>query len=389
MKALELEQVIVFSRHGIRTPLPNTLEFLTTLTPKSWPKWQCAPGYLTTRGGTLESYFGDYFVNYLSSLEFTLFPDDIFIYANSLQRTVATAQYFSLGAFAGLDIPVRHKYKIERMDAIFYPIIRDDSLNFKDNVINDLKNYSGSSVLIEKLNQTLTPAYDLLSDILEYKSSALYQRYQCEFSQLPTEVDIIKGEEPILNGPLALGTAIADAFTLQYYSAFAPQEVAWGKITTPLQWQMITNIKNQYLSLLFQSPLLANHLAFPLVEFITTLFAEEKHKFNFIVGHDSNIVALLSALGLTSLQLPEQYEQAPIGGKVVFYRLYDKKEQQHYFKAEYIYQTFEQIHLGQPLSLINPPKHIALHFSDIAINEQGLYLWQEVSKKLYDFLVNA
>jgi len=389
MKTLGLEQIIVFSRHGVRTPLPNTLEFLTAITPKKWPKWHYAPGYLTTRGGTLESYFGDYLIKYLHTLDFRLSPEDIFIYANSVQRTVATAQYFNVGAFAGFDIPVKHRYPIERMDPIFNPIIRDGSSIFKDSVINDLRNYSGSSESIEKLNQTLTPAYDLLSNILDYKHSALYQQYQCEFSQLPTQVDIIKGEEPILNGPLALGTAIADAFTLQYYCAFEQQDIAWGDITSPLQWQMITDIKNQYLNLLFQSPILASHLALPLVEFITALFAEEKHKFNLLVGHDSNIVSLLVALGFQNYQLPEQYEKAPIGSKVLFYRFYDQQTQQYYFKAEYIYQTFEQIHSGQPLDLINPPKHVTLNFADIKANEQGLYLWQDVSKKLHNFLVNT
>ncbi|WP_392563643.1 histidine-type phosphatase [Orbus wheelerorum] len=389
MTSLELEQVIVLSRHGIRTPLPNTLDCLTAVTPKNWPQWQFLPGYLTTRGGTLESYFGHYLVNYLANLDFTLTSNDVFIYANSLQRTVATAQYFNVGAFAGLDIPVRHRYPIERMDAVFNPIIRDSSSTFKNRVLDDLKRHTGSSQLIDKLNQNLASTYDLLSDILDYKHSALYQQYRCEFSQLPTQIDIIKDEEPILIGPLALGTAIADAFTLQYYCAFAKQDIAWGEISTSLQWQMITNVKNQYLNLLFQSQQLAAHLALPLVEFITMLFTEQKHKFNLLVGHDSNIASLLSALGFQSYQLPEQYEKAPIGGKVVFYRYYDKQDQQHYFKAEYIYQTFEQIHLAQPLTSMTPPKHFTLNFTDLNPNSQGLYLWQEVSNKLHDFLVNA
>lgn len=390
MSSLTLEQVIIFSRHGIRTPLPDTLDFLSTVTPKHWPTWQCAPGYLTTRGGTLESYFGDYLVKYLAAnYDFIVSPEDIFIYANSLQRTVATAQYFSLGAFAGWDIPIRHKYPIERMDAVFNPIIRDDSEMFKLNVMDDLRHYTGSTTLIEQLNQTLAPAYSLLSEIVDYKHSVLYQQYRCELSQLPTKVDIVKGMEPILVGPLAIGTALADAFTLQYYSAFAPQDIAWGNMINATQWQMVTDIKNKFLSLLFQTHNLANHLTLPLVECITLLFAEQKHKFNLLVGHDSNIVALLAALGFDYYALPEQYEKAPIGGKVVFYQFYDKQEQQHYFKAEYIYQTFEQIHLGTPLSSIDPAKHITLNFTDLTPNQQGLYLWQDVSKKLHDFLVNT
>ena len=35
----------------------------------------------------------------------------LYAYANSLQRTVATAQFFITGAFPGCDIPVHHQEK--------------------------------------------------------------------------------------------------------------------------------------------------------------------------------------------------------------------------------------------------------------------------------------
>ncbi|SWT84590.1 glucose-1-phosphatase [Klebsiella pneumoniae] len=38
-------------------------------------------------------------------------PDTVYTYANSLQRTVATAQFFITGAFPGCDIPVHHQEK--------------------------------------------------------------------------------------------------------------------------------------------------------------------------------------------------------------------------------------------------------------------------------------
>lgn len=38
-------------------------------------------------------------------------PYTVYAYANSLQRTVATAQFFITGAFPGCDIPVHHQEK--------------------------------------------------------------------------------------------------------------------------------------------------------------------------------------------------------------------------------------------------------------------------------------
>lgn len=38
-------------------------------------------------------------------------PNTVYTYANSLQRTVATAQFFVTGAFPGCDVPVHHQEK--------------------------------------------------------------------------------------------------------------------------------------------------------------------------------------------------------------------------------------------------------------------------------------
>ncbi len=42
--------------------------------------------------------------------------------ALSLQRTVATAQFFITGAFPGCDIPVHHQEKMGTMDPTFNPV---------------------------------------------------------------------------------------------------------------------------------------------------------------------------------------------------------------------------------------------------------------------------
>lgn len=386
MNKLQLAQVVVFSRHGIRTPLPNTIRFLQTATPKQWPAWHCSPGYLTTCGGALESYFGDYFGQWLQHHQLELSAKDVYVYANSLQRTVATAQYFTLGGFAGLDIPIHHKYAIEQMDDIFNPVIRNNSVEFNAAVVDDLRRYTGSTQLIENLDQKLMPAYDLLADILDYQHSALYQQYQCKFSQLPTRLDLVSLEEPILQGPLALGTAIADAFTLQHYSGFAKHDVAWGMIDTPKQWQMIADIKNQYINLLFKSPVLAKHMARPLVELINRLFKTKQHKLAILVGHDSNIASLFGALNITHEPLPLQFEGTPIGGKLLFCRWHDSKMMQDYFSAEYVYPTDEQLHNATAISRTSPPQHVKLTLSNLEPNQQGLYLWDDVVQKIAQYL---
>ena len=52
-------------------------------------------------------------------------------YANSLQRTIATAQYFSSGMLPVANISIEHHYDLGRMDSVFAPQITDDSEDFK------------------------------------------------------------------------------------------------------------------------------------------------------------------------------------------------------------------------------------------------------------------
>jgi hypothetical protein len=57
--------------------------------------------------------------------------DSVYAYANSLQRTVATAQFFITGAFPGCDVPASSG-KMGTMDPTFNPVITDNSPEFRE-----------------------------------------------------------------------------------------------------------------------------------------------------------------------------------------------------------------------------------------------------------------
>lgn len=54
----KLEQVLVMSRHGIRAPLVNYGDMLSSATPDKWPQWTTPGGYLTPKGAELEAMMG-------------------------------------------------------------------------------------------------------------------------------------------------------------------------------------------------------------------------------------------------------------------------------------------------------------------------------------------
>ena len=97
-------------------------------------------GQLTTKGGVLEVYMGHYMREWLAQQGMVKSgecppPDTVYAYANSLQRTVATAQFFITGAFPGCDIPVHHQEKMGTMDPTFNPVITDDSAAFSEQAV--------------------------------------------------------------------------------------------------------------------------------------------------------------------------------------------------------------------------------------------------------------
>ena len=324
-----LEQVVVFSRHGLRAPLASPTSTLGKITPNQWPQWDTPASYLTTRGGVLESYFGHYFSEWLVDnklLTENTCPseNEVYIYTNSLQRTIATGQYFTVGAFPGCIVPIIHKEKLGTMDPVFFPVISDDNPEFKQAAITSI-NQTAHAKGIEGLNQKLNNTYQDLSNIINYtQSTNCLVDKQCDFTDLPTKIIIEKGKEPGITGPLRTGTSIADAFILQYYEGAPLQDIAWGKIKNNKQFEQLVAIKEYYNTILFGSPVIAKQVAANLINYINQTFSEKNHtKFTFLVGHDSNVASLFSALKIKSYTLPDQFETTPIGGKIVFQKWRD------------------------------------------------------------------
>ncbi|WP_186454407.1 bifunctional glucose-1-phosphatase/inositol phosphatase [Candidatus Pantoea soli] len=381
---MQLQQVLMLSRHNLRAPLATNGSVLEQSTKKSWPQWDVAGGELTTKGGVLEVYMGNYTRQWLAQqglVQNGSCPDSssIFVYANSLQRTVATAQYFVTGAFPGCDIAVTHQDAMGTMDPVFNPVITDDSEAFNKKAL------AAMTAANEKL--ALKPALQRLEKIIDYKSSpACNGKKQCDLSSGDNTFTAENGKEPGVNGPLKTGNSLVDAFTLQYYEGFPADQVAWGQIKTPEQWKELAAIKNGYQDALFTSPEVARDVAAPLVDYIRSQLVDQDKasapKVTLMVGHDSNIASLLSALQVKPYELPGNDEKTPIGGQVVFERWHDAKNNKDLLKVEYVYQTADQLRNADVLSLKNPPKRVTLQLAGCDTDANGYCSWEQFTTAL-------
>lgn len=340
----QLQQVLMMSRHNLRAPLANNGSVLEQSTPNKWPEWDVPGGQLTTKGGVLEVYMGHYMREWLAEQGMVKSgecppPDTVYAYANSLQRTVATAQFFITGAFPGCDIPVHHQEKMGTMDPTFNPVITDDSAAFSEQAVAAMEKE------LSKLQ--LTDSYQLLEKIVNYKDSpACKEKQQCSLVDGKNTFSAKYQQEPGVSGPLKVGNSLVDAFTLQYYEGFPMDQVAWGEIKSDQQWRGLSKLKNGYQDSLFTSPEVARNVAKPLVSYIDKALVTDRTsapKITVLVGHDSNIASLLTALDFKPYQLHDQNERTPIGGKIVFQRWHDSKTNRDLMKIEYVYQSAEQL----------------------------------------------
>lgn len=357
----QLQQVLMMSRHNLRAPLANNGSVLEQSTPNKWPEWDVPGGQLTTKGGVLEVYMGHYMREWLAQQGMVKSgecppPDTVYAYANSLQRTVATAQFFITGAFPGCDIPVHHQEKMGTMDPTFNPVITDDSAAFSEQAVAAMEKE------LSKLQ--LTDSYQLLEKIVNYKDSpACKVKQHCSLVDGKNTFSAKYQQEPGVSGPLKVGNSLVDAFTLQYYEGFPMDQVAWGEIKSDQQWKVLSKLKNGYQDSLFTSPEVARNVAKPLVSYIDKAMVTDRAsapKITVLVGHDSNIASLLTALDFKPYQLHDQNERTPIGGKIVFQRWHDSKANRDLMKIEYVYQSAEQLRNADALTLQAPAQRVTL-----------------------------
>ena len=121
----ELEKVLIFSRHGLRSPVEKDPQEMAKYSPYEWAKWNVPSGYLTAKGTVLETYFGQYLGQWfadkgLLTTDRCASGEGIFAYANGVQRTIATGQAIVAGALQAVMCNYNIMVKLVQKRSYFY-----------------------------------------------------------------------------------------------------------------------------------------------------------------------------------------------------------------------------------------------------------------------------
>ena len=388
-----LGQVVILSRHNIRSPLSGGDSLLGTITPHEWFAWSSNPSELSLQGGVLETEMGQYFRKWLEAEG--LFPDNyhpegpaVRIYANSKQRTIATARYFSAGLLPSVNSEVEYHMDFDTMDPVFTP-----QLTFTSEAYNEYAEAQIRALFTGKIAD-LSDNYALITDVIDMVDSKAYQAGTIGNFRVDDTVFILtEGAEPAMTGSLKTACSVSDALVLQYYEEADPQKAAFGHRLTAEQWKEISEPKDVYVDALFTAPLVSVNVAHPLLQEIRAELTAGGRVFSFLCGHDSNLASVLAALDVTEYELPQAIEnKTPIGSKLVFGK-WLSPDGAVWWSLDLVYQTTEQMRGLSLLDLKNPPAVFHLALNGIEQNPDGLYAESELldrfdqSIQAYDRLI--
>ena len=377
----ELKEVVVMSRHNIRSPLASGGAVHTRVTPHQWFTWSSPGSQLSLRGGVLETEMGQFFRKWVVSEG--LLPDnyrpegdEVLFYANSRQRTFATAKYFSAGFLPFANVEILHKYEEDKMDPVFTAQFTKMNDGYRQQVLAEMNAMHGGP---QAWMQSVQPALTLVEQVIDMAHSPAAENDTTHFWFDDTQFKIEKGDEPKMTGGYKLANSVADALVLQCYES--ESMAVFGHELSLEQWRAICGIKEVYDGLLFTAHSAAVNLAYPLVSRIREELHHEGRKFTFLCGHDCNLASIGAALRFVYPETEQALElHTPIGSKLVFEKWSDGKEE--FVAINLVYQSVGELQQHTLLSLEVPPVVLPVTVEGLIANDDGLYRLADLDSRM-------
>lgn len=379
-----LEKMLMLSRHNIRTPLISEDSEAAKLTPHQWMAWPVEIGDLSLRGCQLEVSSGQYFKDWLEAEELIplhYLPEegDLRFYANSYQRTIATARSFACGMVPLADVQVEHHFAINEKDPVFRPASPPLSDTFRQKLAAEEAAMGG----FESYGRSLQKDADILARVLDFPASEAAR--ESGLSAFRTDdLALDSGDTVSVTGTLTKTWSAADALLMQYYETGDSRRAAFGKDLSREEWQALARLGYYFVNAHFDLPSYGTVMARPLLAVMLDELQSEPRKFTFLSGHDVNLAQVLPALGAKDYDLPRSIEpKTPIGSKLVIGK-WRGADGVAYADLHLVYLSAEQLTGREPVSPAHPPLWRRLELKGLTPGKDGLYLYSDVEQRFRD-----
>lgn len=403
---LQLERVVIVSRHGVRSPTQPVTDF-TPFSDKPWPTWPVGIGEITPRGMEGVTQMGRFYGQYFRQLHLLPTagcpaPDQIYVWADTDQRTIMTGKAFADGIAQNCHIPIHHQDNLHKPDPLFHPITAGVCTLDIPTAKHAVETALGGQ-LDNSLNKKYKDELHTMSEILNFKHSS-WRAHQDnkkeksgDFSDFEANRFVTSSKSTALglSGPVDLSSLFAETFLLQY--AEGMPEVGWGRITSTHTWQSLLTLRNAKMDLIYRTPYLARHGGTPLMHVLhsalsaatgknvtSRLLLPKNNRILFLAAHDTTIANIAGMLGI-SWTLPDQPDNTPPAGGLVFELWKDTLSQHYQVKIQMVYQTMEQLRTQRPLDITdNPASQLTLTLTGC---QEGFCNWEKVSTLMQNSLI--
>ena len=367
-----LKLVVILSRHGVRSPTQANAQ-LDLLSVKPWPQWTVAPGELTPRGALLLRQFAGWQRTELAT-QGLLQPQgcsdaaQVFIYADSDQRTVASGHALAEGLMPGC------KIRIDALpqgteDALFHPLAAKAIEADRQLAIDTLRErvHGDPAVPAREHQAALEELQRILNSCAAQPSSCSKVPAEKAMSVIGIVPAILPGKSDHLadlRGPLAVGSSMSENLLLEYAEGLPADQVGWGQVQEQ-QLQNMLPLHSAYFELVHRTPYFAQVEASNLLDHIRRTLEQgatgksvdgaigpRGEKVVILTGHDTNLAGVASLLGI-HWDLDGRHDDTPPGAEMAF-ELWQHGDT-YSVQVRYSLQTLAQLRAAQPLSEQNQP----------------------------------
>jgi len=369
----QLKQVIIFGRHGVRSPvLPNTT--LDTFSALPFPAFSVTDVGLTVNGATNETILGGYFRLWLTQEGLLTGKDTadaayVYFRANGTPLIVGTAQAFAAGLLPAASVNV-DAYTPPASDPLFDPVDAGVALLDERMAVAAVNGRLGGNP--QSLASAYAPELALTRSVLfnypvNQTPVPAAPDGKVDVTALPIQVAAGNSTLPVDLGGLTMVNAAIDPFVMEYADGLPASEVGWGQLTAGGISQTF-RLYNLLLDLEFRTPYLAgvqssnvaSHVVRSMVQAatgnaMTGALGNPSTKVIVLTASNTNITGLAALFHLDWILPGYEADVCAPGGALVFELRQSQSTGEYIVRASYIAQTMDQLRNRTALTLAAPP----------------------------------